>query len=339
MRIKLYILIFLISLINSINCFSAVSTGTGYAPISGNIRLADKVALNNAFIDAISNYYKEHNPEMEEKVNKDFIKLITKYRILERGVKQYTVFYTVEVTFDETASLNIATTKSNPQTIVFFIKTDSNISPFKDKLYDITIKHLEDNGFNIKYQTDFIISTDSKSDLDTSLSTFKLLKARYFIYLDLKIEKSKKVNKLITTSSFFTQKDVYPQQKSEAILPKITEQTLIENFTSNLSNIIKNIKSNYIISTKNDVEKVETIIDLVYINFKSFNEVMNVMDYLKSKGFFNTVKVKSFVTGKAEFEISTKSNIEIIKKAIEEQLKNINHDLQIEDNSIYIEFN
>lgn len=72
--------------------------------------------------------------------------------------------------------------------------------------------------------------------------------------------------------------------------------------------------------------------------FKSFNNVMNVMDTLRSKGFFTTVKVKSFVTGKAEFEINTKADAETIKKVIDEILKDANRETTLQDNSIYIEY-
>lgn len=332
------LLVFLLLFIPTV-IFSAVSKGTGYSAISeAGIKVAEKVALSNALLNAIANYYEEVNPDMVDNVNKDFLKLVKKFRILERGVKQYSVYYTVEVTFDESASPNVER-KSNPNTIVYFINVERSMSNLKQKLYDLTKNYLEEIGMSTRYQEDFILNTDSTSSPDKALSTFNLLKARYLIYINVKIEKVKNVNKLLTESYLYSKKDSFPTIKAEGTLAKINELSVIETYKTDLETTMKYISTNFMnISSPPSVEKPENKIDLIFMAFKSFNNVMNVMDTLRSKGFFTTVKVKSFVTGKAEFELNTKADTETIKKVIDEILKDVNHETTLQENSIYIEY-
>ncbi|MCA1926890.1 MAG: hypothetical protein LDL13_03280 [Calditerrivibrio sp.] len=332
------LLVFLLLFIPNV-IFSAVSTGTGYSVISeSGVKVAEKIALSNAILNAITNYYEEVSPDMAENVNKDFLKLVKKFRILERGVKQYSVYYTVEVTFDESASPNVER-KSNPNTFVYFINLDKFLSDFKQKLYDVTKNYLEEIGMSTRYQEDFIVNIDSTGSSDKALATFNLLKARYLIYINVRVEKGKNGNKLLTESYFYSKKDSFPTIKAEGTLAKINELSVIETYKTDLQTTMKYITTNFMNVSSNPLaEKPENKIDLIFIEFKSFNNVMNVMDTLRSKGFFTTVKVKSFVTGKAEFELNTKSDAETIKKVIDEILKGVNHDTTLEENSIYIEY-
>jgi hypothetical protein len=321
------------------NLFAAGSTGTGSASIGGgSIRASEKAALKNAMINAISSYYLDSNPQLSEKVDDEFIRLISKYRILERGVKGGSIYYKVEVTFDETASINVAA-KSNPNTVVYLINIDKSLSAFKQTFYDLTKNYLDSSGMSLKYQNDFYLAVGSSDNLDKALSTFSISRARYFIYIGIKSVKDKSSSKLVTESYFYSKKDSFPVVKAEASLTKTTEQSVTEAYNKDIETTLNYIKSNFIKQSGGEPsDSNESKISMIFTEFKSFNDVMNVMDTLKSKGYFTTVKVKSFVPGKAEFEVVATSNIEQLKKITEDLLKNVNFDISADEDSIYIEY-
>ncbi|ADR17970.1 hypothetical protein [Calditerrivibrio nitroreducens] len=319
----------------TINLWAATSIGVGSSSMDGGIRVADKRALNNALINAISSYYAESS-DSGKNITIDHLKLIKKFRILERGVENGEVYYKVEAEFDEIGSVNFAT-KVNPNTVVYYIKTDTSLKEFKELFANDAKKILEGNNLSLKYQEDFIVNVDKSGNSEQAYAIFSITKSRYLMHTTLKIEKSKTSNLLVSETYFYTKKDTYPVIRAEATVSKMNAEGIGEAFNKVYQTTISYIISNFI-NNQITAEQHENRFDLVFINFKSFNQVMGVMDYLRSKGFFTTVKVKSVVTGKAEFEMVTKSNLEAIKKVAEERLKDQPHNLSIEDNALILEF-
>lgn len=327
----------IIFIILAVNTWAATSTGFGTSSLDGGIKVADKRALNNALINAIASYYASTNPEKADAISIEHLKLIKKFRILERGVQQSSVFYKVEVEFDEIGQVNLAT-KINPNTIVYYIKLESNLKEYRDLFNNLARKMLEENNFSLKYQEDFIINVDKSGDSEKAYSLFSVTRSRYLLHTSLKIEKSKAANKLISETYFYTKKDTYPIIRAEATINKMNNEGLQEAFNKVYLTTVSYIMSNFINTHLTTEPPKENKYDLIFVNFKSFNQVMNVMDYLRSKGFFVTVKVKSVVTGKAELELVTKSDIASIKKVVEEQLKDVDHTTDLEANSLLVEF-
>lgn len=327
----------IIFIIFGLNLFSAVSTGVGSSSLDGGVRVADKRALNNALINAIASYYASINPEKSDAISIEHLKLIKKFRILERGVNQNSVYYRVEVDFDEVGQVNIAT-KANPNTIVFYLKLETGMKDYLNMLDSLARKILEENSFSLKYQEDFIVNLDKSGDPDKVYSLFSVTRSRYLMHTSLKVEKTKSYNKLISETYFYTKKDTYPIIRAEATINKMNAEGLQEAFNKVYQTTISYIVANFLNTHSATEQPKENKYDLVFLNFSSFNQVMNVMDFLRSKGFFVTVKVKSVVTGKAEFELVTKSDISSIKKVVEELLKDQEHTTEIEENSLLVEF-
>lgn len=329
------IIINLMLLLFAINIFAATSSGIGYSSIKNGIRVANKSALNNALINAISSYYKEIEPDKADSISEDHLKLIKKFRILERGVQDDSVYYKVEAEFDPIDTAHLAT-KSNPNTLVFYIKTDNPLKEYRNALSNAAKKMLEENNFSLKYQEDFIINIDKSDDPEKAYSIFSITRSRYLLHTNLKIEKAKTANKLVSETYFYTKKDTYPVIRAEGTISKMTEEGLIEAFNKVYQTTVSYILSNFVNSNRN-LEHKENKYDIVFTNFKTFNQVMNVMDYLRSKGFFVTVKVKTVVSGKAEFELATKADLAEIKKVVDEQLKDA-HTSDLEENTLIIDF-
>ncbi|MCX8084770.1 MAG: hypothetical protein N3C60_07625 [Calditerrivibrio sp.] len=333
-RLLSVLIIFLLYTIS----YAAVSTGTGTSSMDGGIKAADKRALNNALINAIANYYSEKNPDLAESITAEHIKLIKNYRIIERGVKQYTVYYTVEAEFDEIGSVSIST-KSNPNTLVYFIKLENNLMEYKDIFYDSARFIIEEHGFSLKFQEDFLLNLDKIGDHEKAYSVFSKNRSRYMIFTTLKIEKLKNNTKLVSESYFYTKKDTYPIIRAEATIGKMNNDGLKESFVKVFLTTITYVNTNFLpMSKMTQNETKDQKIDLVFINFSSFNQVINIMDYLKAKGFFTTVKVKSFITGKAEFEINTRTDVGAITKVVKELLNNTNVEIVSHENAVIMEF-
>ncbi len=331
------IILSIILVILAVNLWAATSTGFGTSSLEGGVKLADKRALNNALINAIVSYYATVNPEKSEGITVEHLKLIKKFRILERGVQQNSVYYKVEAEFDEIGAVNLVS-KVNPNTIVFYIKLDASLKEYQEAINTTAKKMLEENNFSLKYQEDFIVNVDKSGDPEKAYSLFSVTRSRYLLHTVLKIEKSKSVNKLVSETYFYTKKDTYPIIRAEATLNKLNVEGVQDAFNKVYQTTVSYILANFVNTHTTIEQQKENRYDLIFMNFKSFNQVMNVMDYLRSKGFFVTVKVKSVVTGKAEFELVTKSDITLIKKVVEEQLKDVEHSTDLEANSLLVEF-
>ncbi|BAI80057.1 hypothetical protein DEFDS_0575 [Deferribacter desulfuricans SSM1] len=308
---KLLLIIFLtiLSIINI--CNAAIYESIGNAVIENNdLKTADRKALDNALIEAIKKHFENVTLDKNKipEITNEYIRFVKSYKILDRYVKDYTVYYHMIVDVDEITvdDLPLFFNTLKQSVVYYFENTPENISP------DDLNKLFNHYNLSLKYQDSFTFNLPPNPSYDDILNEFAKNDARYLIIFTYKklqnslnnigCKTELKVETYTKTKKFKTIKII-----STKSLPDMTE-CIKDSLMSSIDKALNYIKTNYIELPK--IEKVQQNITITFINFKDFNTIQKFLEELTNRHYIDEVKIKSFSMDEAVYDVTTVLSLE-----------------------------
>ncbi|MDK2792078.1 MAG: hypothetical protein PWQ25_941 [Deferribacteres bacterium] len=317
-----YNLVVIFLLIFAVAGFSYTVKGSGKAVIvNDDLKSAENQAKNAALIDAIYNYFSNAHPEQNTPdINEEFFKFVQKYRILNRYVKDFTVFYDIEAEIDDVAVTDAKYFINKiTHSVVYLIENEQIDAEIKNKLKKILNEYLLSYNFSLQYQEDFEIITPENFSFEDKLANFGNNKSKYLFIISITPNitqlDSQYLCKLTTQLKIYSKKESLPLIKAETSSLGVSESEAIEiAFKKATENILKYVTSNLI---KFEEIKSENInYNVTFLNFGNFSNLNKMLNFLKNKGFIESFTLKAYSRNQAAFDISSKFSPEKLSEKI-----------------------
>lgn len=311
-----------------------------------NLREADKNAREEALLNALKTYFENSNDTSNmPEITTEFFKFIKSYKILERYVNNYTVYYTIEADIDEIAQNDLTHYLNSVSHSVVYILNTKNHETFKDIKHNTLDKVITDifdsYSFSTKYQKTFQLKLSETPDLEEIMKQFSISKARYLYYIELEASCNEIDNQtscnMNTISRIFTKEKNFTAIKapSNTSSNNMTE-ALLTSFDKSINNTLKYVRENLIPlpEIKYEIQKISIIV----INYKTFSSIKNTLKILKDKKIINNYNVQSYTSNKIIFNIETTFNQTQLISKIKSFNKNNDFSVENKETSIVMDF-
>ncbi len=285
--------------------------------IHNDLRSADKKALQNALLNGIHKYFETvSSDENIPEITPEFIKFINSYKITERFISDFKVFYKVIVDIDQVSESDLGHfIKKITNSAIYYIKSNNKdylrISPnmFKN-INEIFNKY----NFSTSHQDEFYNNLSDNPDIDELIKQFELSQASYLFYIILDISCDSVFEQaqceLKSNTQIFSKNEKFPTiQAPSKKMKDNSENFFTDLFYNNLESTINYIRKNIIklpeakITNKNYEFKVK--------NYKKFSTVQKIFNYLKGKEIISAFKPKAFTQKLIVFNVV--STFDLIK--------------------------
>ncbi len=311
--------VILIILIFSANvAFAVIIESEGTAVIKeGNIKEADRLALQNALINGLNKYYADSGKQDIPEVTPEFFKFINYYRILNRGVENFTVKYNVQVKLDEVAIDDLKYFLNNfVHSAIYYIdfqgKTPSFIKEERQGISDLSkniVNIFNEYNFTTKYQQDLDMQLPEEADFQDVITLFGSSRAKYLFYFTIEAEMnsldSNVLSRVILLTNIYKKDSKFREIKSVASAIRGTnEESFIEAFRKSMTNTLKYVRQNLIELPESNIPTKN--IQLITKNFGSVGNIQNLMNDLKDKNIILDFKVLRYARNDMQMEILTK---------------------------------
>ncbi|MGA1862949.1 hypothetical protein OWM07_08695 [Deferribacter thermophilus] len=292
--------------------FSATYESIGEAIIeNNNLKVADKNALNNALISAIKKHFEYITVDKSKipEITSDFIRFIKSYKILDRYVKEYTVYYHLLVDVDEITVEDLPLFFNTlKQSIVFY-----SFTPIENLNDENINKTFEKYDLSLKYQGNFLFNLPANPTYDDILNEFTKNDAKYLLIINFKQIEDDSFNEICKTELSV---DTFTKNRKFKTIKIIStksnkadlDECLKDSYISSLDRALKYIKNNYI--KLPTFEKNNQLITITFINFRNFTPIQNLLEELSNRRYITEYKVKSFSMDEAIFDVNSVFNTE-----------------------------
>jgi hypothetical protein len=317
-----------------------------YVIENDNLRAADKLAKEDALLNALKTYFESTGGTSDiPEITTEFFKFIKSYKILERYVSDYTVYYTVEADVDEIAKSDLNHyLNSVSHSVVYYVKVnkDDDFSEISLKTVNRFInKTFEKYSFMTKYQESFDLALSEKPDFEEIIKQFSINRARFLFYIEISSScenADSEVDCEVTTiSRIYTKQKGFPVIKSPTYATgKNKKEALLKGFDNNFENVLKYVRENFIPLPKINFEVKE--IQVTVINYKRFTDIKKILNALKDKKIINSYSIKSYTSNNVVFVVKTTFDQTNLISKIKSLNKENKFSVQNQDSSILINF-
>lgn len=312
--IKISALIILMTLI-SFNAYAVLITSEGSAVIeNGNVEKANNLALQNALMNGIAQYYQQSDKTNIPEITPEFFKFISYYRILKRGVDNFEVKYEVELNLDEVAISDLKYFLNNfLHSAVYNIKIQDNTtqSDFVNSSYlnENISGVFKEYNFTTKHQQEFSLQIPQDSSFKDLITVFGMSKAKFLFFMKVSTEYTKLdenyLCRLTLLTNIYKKDNSFPEIKSVASSLKNTKkEAFIDAFEKSLNNTLKYVRKNLIKLPETNLPTQEY--QIVAKNFPSLGKIQKLMQSLKEKRIILDFKVISYSQSDMQMEIFSK---------------------------------
>lgn len=347
MKNKILSITFILLIVISNTCFAANIKSSGTAIIeNNNLRKAQHQAQENALLNALKSYFEtnEDPAEMPE-VTIEFFKFIKSYKVLERYVSDFTVYYTIEADIDEVAKNDLTHYLNRiTHSVIYFINNNDiekvpEVS--KSLVNKVTKNILSEYSFSSKYQDAFELKLSESPDFEEIIRHFGISKARHLFYIEINANCQNKEDmnncNVSTVSRIFLKDRNFPAIKapSSASASSIKE-AFMTAYDKNLNNTLQYVRANLI--SLPELQTEVTDIKIEVINYKTFSSIQKIFNTLKRKRMINEFNIQSYTANKIIFNIeSTFTQTKLISK-LKTLIDKFEFSVMHKNNSILMDF-
>jgi len=322
-----------------------LSTGRGSSIIeNNNLKKAEREAYKRALENAISNFYKQYNRvETIPSITGEFFKFINSYKILNRYVDDFTVYYEIEADVQKVDLKDLSyTVKNIKDAVVYFLDITGNVSVVKqNELGKIASDLFNKYNFSTDYQKEFSLSLGVKPRYKDLVDMFANTGGKFLFDISVKYEIDKadmdSICKMEMLTKIYTrEKRMPPIKYSTSVIKPSIQEALLGAFTKSWDKTLEYVTSNII----KPPEKNTRIIDynIIALNYKTYSEVMDLINSLEDKGLVDSYKLVKYNHKEILFNIKTKSDIGELSEKIKGYHTDYPFSVEILDGSILVDF-
>lgn len=301
------------------------SVGIGEAIIeNGDMVAAYKMALDEALIDAIKEYYEIASDNASEipDITPEYLKFIKSYKITSRTADEFKVNINVEVALD-TVTIKDATRFINKRldTAVFLFKT----TPANLATNDIGLlinKILQNNNFSTMDQSNFSYMITDMNDIVQVTNAFSGVNGKYMFQFDFNIkypEKTESLNvcEIETTTAIKIKRGEEKALKITTVSQNPDKLKCLSEAVSQAVNMTMEYVRTNIIKEEPENEQIHSY-EIKVVNFKNMVSTNKLISSLVQKGFINTYKTSAFASKEIVFNVESIFTPDGLMKIIKE---------------------
>ncbi|KAA0258046.1 hypothetical protein FHQ18_06525 [Deferribacter autotrophicus] len=302
---KKLLLILLAIILFNYSTYATQYESFGTSVIENNdLKKADKNALTNALLNAIKKHFENVTSDKDRipEVTKDFIRFVKSYKILDRYIKDYTVYYHLIVKVDEITVDDLPLFFNNlRQSVIYYLFNYSNFNT-DEKITNIFEKY----NLSLKYEDDFLFNLPQNPSYDDLLNEFAKSNAKYLIIFKTKAisvsEETPYFCKTELITETFTKEKKFKTFKVVSTKSSIVskDDCISNSILSSINKAVEYIKNNYIELPNINLSKNE--LTLTFINFSNFRIIKKLLEELDNKHYIEKYKMKSFSLNEAVFD-------------------------------------
>jgi hypothetical protein len=325
-----------------VNCAQYNAIGSAVI-IHNDLRSADKLALQNALINSIRKYFEsETTSENIPEITKEFIKFINSYKITERFISDYKVYYNITANIDQVSESDLGHFIDKiTNSVVYFIKSDNkSLLEINPDMFKQINQIFDKFNFSTSHQIDFYNNLSENPDIDELIKQFELSQASYLFYIELNIfcsDSEKTQCTLKSNTQIFSKNERFPTIQAPLTKEKDNNSLFFQNmFYDNLLNTLNYIRKNLIQLPNNEI--VNKDYEIKIMNYKKFATVQKILNYLKGKEFITSFKPKAFTGKIIIFNIKSTFNLKKLQKKLSNISNKYTFTTSIDNNSLVINF-
>ncbi|MGA1845913.1 hypothetical protein [Deferribacter abyssi] len=296
---------------------------------NNNLKKADKSALTNALLNAIKKHFEKvtTNKDKIPEITKDFIRFVKSYKILNRYIKDYTVYYHLLVNVDEITVDDLPLFFNNlKQSVIYYIVNMSNLNNDKN-IANIFGKY----NLSLKNEDDFLFNLPQNPSYDDLLNEFAKSSAKYLIIFKTNIISESGEIPYSCKTELIT--ETFTKEKKFKIFKVVSTKSSIiskndcisNSILSSINKAVEYIKNNYIELPKINISKNE--LTLTFINFNNLSIILKLLKVLDNKHYIEKYKMKSFSLNEAVFDIISLLPVDNLEKKLKLLQKNYKYNI------------
>ncbi len=343
-NILIFVLFFsLLSIISNVEC--AEYNAMGSAVITHNdLRSADKRALENALINGIAKYFESTgSSENMPEITSEFIKFINSYKITERFINDYKVYYNVIVDIDQVSENDLGHfIEKITNSAVYFIKSNNpELLKINQNIFKDINKIFNEFSFSTTHEMEFYNNLSETPDIDELIGQFELSKATYLFYITIDISCSSVFEqsecKIKSNTQIYSKNERFPTIQAPLTKEKNEREDFFKDlFLNNLKNTLGYVRVNLIKLPENII--VDKTYEIKVKNYKKFATVQKIFNYLKGKEIISSFKPKTFTQKLITFKIVSTFDLVNIQNKLSPLTSKYNFSTRVDNESLIIDF-
>lgn len=308
-------IIFILLLLLVCSANAALITGKGSSVIQdGNVEKANNLALQNALIDGINQYYQKSDKSNIPEITPEFFKFISYYRILDRKVENFEVKYEVELNLDEIAISDLKYFLNKfVHSAVYSVNIQDNETQNefnnKDALNKNITNIMEKYNFSTKHQQEFTLQIPQNPSFEDTITVFGNSKAKFLFMIKINAEYNKLEEnylcKLTLLTNIYKKDNSFPEIKSVASsFKKTKKEAFIGAFAKSMDNTLQYVRKKLIKLPETNLPTQDY--QIITKSFSSLAKVQKLMQNLKDKEIIMDFKVINYSQNNMQMEVYSK---------------------------------
>lgn len=341
-RFFLSFLVITLLFISAEKALAVFMEGSGSSVIyDNNVKSAELKAKESALKNAVRNLFSSSGDLSAPEVTDEFLKFITKYKIVSRSVSDNTVFYTVSADIDEIAMRNINYYISDAtNSAVYYITGNTGLAQRSDLLKEAG-SVLGRYKFTTMRNIDFLALSGDTPAQEEIINAFSSSGSQFLFIFDItpSITKNGEIFNCETEVivNLFSREKKFPSMKVTGKALDESEALCIqEAFKTSVASASEYIRKNLISLPKNSATL--TTYTIQASDFAKFADVKSFMDFLKRRDILKDYSIKTFSIDEAVFEAQTVFSRESLMNNLNELRDRYGYSVEIDKDTLFLNF-